>query len=244
MPHFLIKKEEIKNDFIELLDNENLFHIVKVLRCKVGEKIKFIDENKNVYFCQIQEVGKKNLKAQILSSEKSDKFLNNNISLIQSILMNDAQNLAIANATQAGVKKIYPVISENTSPSFSSLKDKKEKWEKIACENFKQCERAQLPVINEITKLKECLLNFKKENILIFAEKNVNIKLNEALLDIDKNEEIAIVIGPEGGFSQNEFDYFIQNKYKLISLGKMIYKAPNAIVAGISNVVSRIEDNV
>ena len=49
MPHFLIKKEEIKDSFIELFDNENLFHITKVLRYKKGEKIKFIDTDKNVY---------------------------------------------------------------------------------------------------------------------------------------------------------------------------------------------------
>ena len=58
---------------------------------------------------------------------------------------------------------------------------------------------------------------------------------------MDKNSEIAVVIGPEGGFSDSEFDYFISQNYKLATLGKMIYKAPNAVVAGISNIISRIE---
>lgn len=244
MPHFLVKKEEIKEDFIELINNENFFHIVKVLRAKVGETIKFIDENQVVYYSKITEISKKSLKAQIISKEKSTRILKTNICLVQSILASDAQNLLVANATQTGVREIYPVISDNTSVSKNSLKDKKEKWEKIALENFKQCERADLVKIADISSLKEALLNFKKENILVFAEREVNITLDEAIKDIDKNEKIAVLIGPEGGFSNNEFKYFTENKYKLISLGSMIYKAPNAVVAAVSNVVSRIENNV
>ena len=59
MPHFLIKKEEINDNFITLKDNENLFHISKVLRAKIGEKIKFIDENQFVYKCVIVGIDKK-----------------------------------------------------------------------------------------------------------------------------------------------------------------------------------------
>ena len=240
MPHFLIKKEEIFNSFIELKTNENLFHITKVLRAKCGEKIKFIDENQIVYHCEINEISKNYLKANILTSEKSQRILDYDLCLIQSILAPDAQNLAIANAVQTGVKEIYPVISDNVSQSLKTLENKKEKWEKIALENFKQCERADLATIQPIKTLKEALEKFKKENILIFAEKYVNIELNKALVDINKQEKIAVVIGPEGGFSQKEFEYFTDNKYKLISLGNMIYKAPNAITAGISNVITRI----
>ena len=132
-------------------------------------------------------------------------------------------------------------MSENVSVSLGALKGKVEKWNKISYENFKQCERADLPEVCEISNLIDTLSKFKKENILIFAEKHENTDLNKCTDDIDKNEEIAVVIGPEGGFSQNEFEYFISQNYKLITLGKMIYKAPNAAVVAISNIVSRIE---
>lgn len=243
MPHFLIKKEQINNDFIVLANgDENFFHITRVLRIKTGEKIKFIDDDKIVYYCTMAEIEKKILKAKIISKEKSSRVLKNDICLVQSILMTDAQNLAIANATQSGVREIYPVISDNVSVKKSSLKGKEEKWQKIVLENFKQCERADLAEIKEIQELKEVLKTFKKENILIFAEKDENISLDLAVKDIDKSAKIAVVIGPEGGFSEDEFNYFKKENYKLISLGNMIYKAPNAIVAGVSNVVSRIEN--
>ena len=241
MPHFLIKKEEIKTPFVELTDNENLFHILKVLRKKEGEKIKFIDENQVIYSCTIEKTSKNSLRALILKKEKSNRILPYDLVLVQSILANDAQNLAVANATQTGVKEIYPIISDNTSIKIKNPQDKIDKWQKIAQENFKQCERADIPKIQPIQPLLEILSNFKKENILIFAEKYENSTLNTALNDIDKTSEIAIVIGPEGGFSEDEFENFKKNNYKLITLGNMIYKAPNAITAAISNVISRLE---
>ena len=241
MPHFLIKKEEIKENKIELINNENLFHLIKVLRVKPKEKIKFIDGEKNIYFCVIEEVSKNYLSAKILEKTISNRVLKNNIVLLQSILASDAQNLLIANATQTGVKKIYPIMSDNVSVSANSLKDKVEKWNKISYENFKQCERADIATVEEISNLKEALTKFKKENILIFAEKYENKTLNNCLEDIDYNSEIAIVIGPEGGFSENEFEFFKKQNYKLITLGNMIYKAPNATTVAISNIISRIE---
>jgi len=240
MPHFLIKNDEIKSDIIKLKDNETLLHIVKARRIKVGENIKFIDNQQMVYFCQVQEINKKYLTAKILSKEISNRTLKYNISLIQSILAPDSQNLLIANATQTGVKKIYPVISDNVSCKKNN--NKTEKWQKIVLENFKQCERADIAIVEDVSGLKETLKKFKKENVLIFSEKDINISLNNCIKDIDLNSEIAVVIGPEGGFSDNEFEYFKHENYKMISLGLMIYKAPNAVVAGISNIISRLDN--
>ena len=241
MPHFPIEKEEIKNDYIELINNENFFHLTKVLRVKIGETIEFIDKNQIVYLSKITEIKKNSLKAKIIEKTLNTRFLKTKLCLVQCILMSDAQNTAIANATQSGIKEIFSVFSDNVSVSESSVKNKIKKWEKIALENFKQCQRADLPKIHEISDLKTVLKNFKKENILIFAEKYENISLDESIKNINKNEKIAIVIGPEGGFSDNEFNYFKKENYKLISLGKMIYKAPNAITAAISNIITRIE---
>ena len=240
MPHFLVQKEEIQPEYIKLIDERTLFHLVKVLRVKTGETVKFIDEYFNIYNSVVTEIKKDYLLAKIVSKSVSKRILKYNISLVQSVLMADSQNLLIAKAAQTGVKKIYPVITDNTSSKVSH--DKIAKWQKIVSENFKQCERADMAYVVPINELRETLKKFKKENILIFAEKDCNISLNKSLEDIDKTSEIAVVIGPEGGFSDREFEYFKKEQYKLISLGNMIYKAPNAVVAAISNVVSRLED--
>ena len=242
MPHFLIKKEQINSDTITLFKNdEDFFHLTKALRIKIGEKVKFIDQNGIVYLTNVILSNKSELKAKIVNRYKTKRILNNNICLIQSILANDAQNLLIANATQTGIKEIYPVISDNTSLSFADCKNKTEKWKKISYENFKQCERGDLVRINPIMTLKEALNEFKKENIIVFAEKNHNIILKDCIKNIDKSQKIAAVTGPEGGFSGGEFDFFEKENFNLAALGSMIYKAPNAVVAGIYGIVSLLE---
>ena len=241
MPHFLIKKEHINSNKIRVVD-DNFFHLSKVLRVKLGESIKFIDEEQNVHVSVVSKIDKKYLEAEITDTYKSSRILKYNICLVQSVLMNDAQNLLIANATQTGVKEIYPVITDNISVPLSSLKNKVEKWEKIALENFKQCERADMVKINSVAALKEVLSGFKKENIIVYAEKYANVTIKNALNNIDKNDKIAVVIGPEGGFSENEFEYFKNQNMNLVSLGSMIYKAPNAVVAGIHGIVCNMEN--
>ncbi len=241
MPHFFIKSENIRNDIIEIDDKVLLKHLVLSLRLKSGEKIKLIDENEISYECTVQSVSKTLVEAKIENSYKSKRKLGYNLCLVQSVLKPEAQGLLISNATQCGVCRIYPVISDNCAVSGKNLKDKIQKWEKISNEAAKQCERVNFANIENISDIKNVLRAFKKENILIYAEKYENVELECALKDVDINSAIAVVIGPEGGFSEEEFKYFIQNNFKLISLGNLIFKAPNAVVAGISNIVTRLK---
>ena len=70
MPHFLIQKDEIKEDKIELKNIETISHLVQSLRVKKGEKVKFIDECENVYLTEIINADKKNFVGKIITREK------------------------------------------------------------------------------------------------------------------------------------------------------------------------------
>ena len=241
MPHFFIKSDNIKNNVVSIYEKDLLKHLVLSLRLKIGEKIKFIDENETSYECIVVNVSKTFVEAKIENLYKSKRKLGYELCLVQSVLKPEAQALLISNATQCGVSKIYPVISENCAVSEKNLKDKIKKWEKISNEAAKQCERANFTCIEDIRDIKTVFENFKKENILIFAEKYENIELDDVIKNVDKDSAIAVGIGPEGGFSEVEFSYFIENNFNLISLGSLIFKAPNAAVAGISNIVTRLK---
>ncbi|MBE7705791.1 MAG: 16S rRNA (uracil(1498)-N(3))-methyltransferase [Cyanobacteria bacterium SIG30] len=237
MPHFYIEKDNINDDIITISDVDLIRHLVSALRIRQGEIIKFIDENEIVYKSEILSADKKLIKAQILENEKSKRKLDFELYLAQSILRGDAQNLAISNAVQAGVKGIYPVISDNCAVKPSKNIDK---FQKIADESFKQCERADRAIIFDIDKLVNVTKNFDK--VIVFAEKYSNVSLKSALKYYNKSEKLLVVIGPEGGFSEKEFDFFKKQNYALVSLGNLIYKAPNAIVAGISNIIYELNN--
>lgn len=240
MPHFLISKNSIENNKIIINDKELLCHIVQSLRVKTGEVVKFIDESENVYFSEIESVSKKEITAKILKSEKSERRLNFNLCVLISVLKQEAMHLAIENAVQLGAKEIYTVYSDNASVKKDLILNKAEKWQKIGTESFKQCERADMPKVFDILKFDEIFSKFKKENILVFAEKYDEFSVKEACLNLDKNEKILAVFGPEGGFSEKEFEYFKNENIKLVTLGKLILKAPNAITAGLFGVIQNV----
>ncbi len=235
MPHFLINSEEIDNDIVNITQTELLKHLVSSLRIKAGEKIKFIDEKETQYICKVLNAAKTGLRAQIVEKYPSFRKLNFELYLAQAVLKQDAQNLAISNAVQTGVKGIYPIICDNCT---IRAKQNIEKWQKIADESFKQCERANRATIFEIQKFENILKDF--ENIIVFAEKNVNTTIKDSVKKFDKKKKILVVVGPEGGFSEQEFELF--KKYNCASLGDLILKAPNAVTAGISRVVYEFEN--
>ena len=177
---------------------------------------------------------------KILKSEKSERRLNFNLCVLISVLKQEAMHLAIENAVQLGAKEIYTVYSDNASIKKDLILNKAEKWQKIGTESFKQCERADMPKVFDILKFDEIFSKFKKENILVFAEKYDEFSVKEACLNLDKNEKILAVFGPEGGFSEKEFEYFKNENIKLVTLGKLILKAPNAITAGLFGVIQNV----
>lgn len=242
MPHFLISKEEIKEDKIELIDKETIDHLLKSLRVKKGEKVKFIDKDENVYLTEIIETGKNKLISKIITREKSIRKLNFELDAVISVLKPDAMHLAIQNAVQAGAKKIYTVYSDNAAVKYESILNKKEKWQKIGMEAFKQCERADIPEIYDVIKFDEIFKNYKKENIIVFAEKYAKEDVKKIFDTINKKERILAVFGPEGGFSEKEFDYFKSKNIKLTTLGNLILKAPNAVTAGLFGIITNYDN--
>ncbi len=237
MPHFLITKNNIENNFVKVSDKELLIHLSSALRVNKGDIIKFIDEDEIVHSCKIIEISQKKLTAEILSSKKSERKLDFDLCALICVLKQDAMHLAIQNAVQLGAKEIYTTYSDNSAPNKQSVLNKAQKWQKIGMESFKQCERADVPKVFDVMKFSEIFKKFKKENIIIFAEKYDTHTIKTALENIDKNEKILAVFGPEGGFSEEEFEYFKKENLKLTTLGKLILKAPNALTAGLFGII-------
>jgi len=241
MPHFLINTKDINGDIISVSDKETLKHLAGSLRIRAGETLRFVDEKGIQYICEVTEVSNKQLKARILEAFQSARKLKFDLCLVLGVLKNEAQDLAIANATQLGVKSVYPVMCSNSTVSANIALKKNERWQKIAFESFKQCERADIPEIFDVSSLGTVLSVKNSANIIVFAEKNADTTLADALKSADLNSEIYAVVGPEGGFSDDEFEYFKQKNFPCVSLGNLILKAPNAVSVGLGNIIYETE---
>lgn len=243
MPHFIINSSSIKERHIRVLDKELYNHIVKALRAKAGESLMFIDENEIQYITKIEEITKHDIYTKVIDSYKSNRKLPLNLYLAQSVLKPDAQFTVIQKTTELGIKGIIPLYTDNCTIKQGIIKEKIDKWQKIAIESVKQCERADIPKVFELSTLKDIINDKRFDIILAFVEKHADLTLKEYLKKnkIPQNKSILAIIGPEGGFSDSEFQLFKDNKIPMLSLGNLIYRADTAVIAALSNLIYGIE---
>lgn len=237
VPHFFVNSKELNNANITISDKENYNHIAKSLRAKAGEEILLIDENQIQYEGKIAKINQNSIQVKVIKSYKSNRKLNFEIYLAQSPLRSDAQSMIIEKATELGVNGVYPIFTDNCVLKKSVINQKIEKWQKIMYEASKQCERATIPICFDLTDMETLIKSKKFDRILTFTERSANYELKKYLSEnpILKDEKILVIIGPEGGFSQKEFDFFNQNKITTLSLGNLILKAETAVIMALGN---------
>ena len=240
MPHFLIKKEYIDNNTLIVSDSDLYKHIIKVMRTRVGEKLLFLDENEIQYETILKNIENSAFECEIFKQYKSERKLPLKLYIAQSVLNSDAQVSSIQKATELGVKGIIPLSTDNCAVKASVIKNKIEKWQKIATESVKQCERADIPKVYEMSYLSDVVEKY--EQVIVFAERNTigdfSCYLSKNNLNIEK--EILVIIGPEGGFSECEFEFFKKKNLPLITLGNLIYRADTALVAALTTVINGV----
>lgn len=239
MPHFFIDSKNVNNDVAVISDKENYNHIVKSLRAKIGENILLIDENQIQYEGVIEKIGSNSINVKVAKSHKSTRSLPFKLYLAQSPLRSEAQSLIIEKATELGADGVYPIFTDNCALKKSVVEQKVQKWQKIMFEASKQCERAYVPTCFEPSDLDSLLKNTDFDRVLAFTERDADYNLKSYLTQnpIKNDEKILIVIGPEGGFSPREFEYFNKNNLTTLSLGNLILKAETAVITALGNIV-------
>ena len=161
-----------------------------------------------------------------------------NLYLAQSPLRSDAQLTAIEKATELGVRAVYPIITDNCAVKKEAALSKVEKWQKVMAEASKQCERAVIPTCYPVTTLEDVVKN-TFDRIIVFGERSTELSLKKYLREnpIKKSENLLVIIGPEGGFSEREFEFFKNNKFPIITLGDLILKAETAVTVALGDIV-------
>ncbi len=252
MPKFFVKSNQIKNNKIEII-NEDVNHIANVLRCKIGDKLNIcnIDNGEN-YEAEIIQINKDSIDLKIIKDIESESESNIHINILQGLAKADKMELIIQKSTELGVKEITPVNMERCVVKVNGKDEarKIERWQKIAEVAAKQSGRNIIPKVNNIIRLKDIekiLIDYNC--ILVAYEKEENNTLKHELLNLKKeikeknNLNIAILIGPEGGISENEIDYLKQIGTKIITLGKRILRTETVALAVSSIILYELENN-
>lgn len=240
MPHFFIKSTDINGEYVLLNDEDNYQHIARSLRAKTGERLLLIDENKMQYETVITSITNKQIESKIEKKYPSKRKLGFNLYLAQSPLRSDAQAAIIEKATELGVAGVYPILTDNCALKKDVIIKKVPKWQRIMQEASKQCERADIPACFELTTLEAVCSAQNFDAIIAFCERCSDITFREFCSERENlfdNSNILVIIGPEGGFSEREFNFFKENNIAMLTLGDLILKAETAVITGLGNII-------
>ena len=239
MPHFFVNSNQIENKKITIRDKENYFHIARSLRARVGENLLLIDKKQIQYETAIESITNSEITVKINKSYPSKRFLDFELYLAQSPLRSDSQNILIEKATELGVYGIYPIKTDNCALNNEIIDKKIDKWQKIMYEASKQCERAFIPKCFERTTIEKLLQQEHFDKVYAFCERIANKTIRDSFKEnpVKKGEKVLVIIGPEGGFSQREFDFFEKQKLEMLTLGNLILKAETATTVALGNVI-------
>lgn len=227
----------MKRIFLEKITDEmtisgaDAHHLAYSLRARRGNKITAVDGAGNCAVLELIDFDKDTIKARRISDVQ--KILPDKKIILADCLpkQNRFENI-IEKATELGVEKIIPLISERTiaRPRVGRL----ERWKKIAKESSEQCARDTIPEIDEIRTLDDWLKEISpldEENIFLFCwelEKETNIR---EILSRNAEKNILVLIGPEGGFSEREVEKIKNSGGISVSLGKKILKTDTAAIS-------------
>ena len=246
MPKFFVKDNQIKNNIIEI-ENEDVNHIKNVLRMKKDDilQIGVVPKGEN-YKAKIISLDKNCVECEITEKIEETTESNVSITIFQGVPKFEKMELIIQKNTEIGAKKIVPVMMERTVVKLNSkdMSKKIERWNKIAEIAAKQSGRDIIPVVSSIIKVNEIPENEFDAVFVAYENEKENTLKNELLKLKDKKEKynIAIIIGPEGGISENEIAIFKEKGYKLISLGKRILRTESEGFVMTSNILYELED--
>ncbi len=245
MPHFFINSKEVSNNKIVISDKENYNHLAKSLRIKKGEKLLLIDEKQIQYETVVECVTNKEITVYVENSYKSSRSLDFRLYLGQSPLRSNAQSIIIEKATELGADGVYPLFTDNCALNKSVIEKKIDKWQRIMYEASKQCERACIPQCFQPSSLEDIIkLKCSGVKVIAFCERLSSKTLHEYCMEnpIQKNDKILVIIGPEGGFSDREFEMFKDNNIPMLTLGNLILKAETAVIVALGNLIYEFEN--
>lgn len=248
MPKFFVNSEQINNNEIKIIGND-VNHIKNVLRLSINDKIKICDKDEHVnYNCRISNIDNEYVITQIIDEEKSNVETKTQIHVFQGLPKGDKLEFIIEKLTEIGVKELTPVAMKRSVVKLQE-KDKQKKmvrWNKIAEVAAKQSGRDEILKINDVINYKNIFNYLKDYDIVLLAyEKEEKLTLKKTLSKLDKTKEnkVAVLIGPEGGFDDIEIEQAKQNSLvNIVTLGKRILRTETAPLVISSNILYELED--
>lgn len=224
MQRYFVEKN---NNNIFTLSNEDSYHITKVMRMSIGDRIEIV-YNSKLYISEIVEL-RPNIKAKIIKEVSTNSNLSCQVTIVQSLVKEQKMDYILQKLTELGVSKIIPYQASHSIIKLDQKEDKKiRRWQTIVKEASEQSKRIDIPKIENVVNLSNLvkLSDYDIKFLCTVNETSQNLK--KVLSNISSGAKMLFVIGPEGGFTDEEEKILIDNNFISVSLGNSILRTETA----------------
>lgn len=221
------------------ITGEDAKHISKVLRMKVGDELTVCDTKGRDYDCMIEEIGAGEVRLKVLSVAPSQSEPDVRVHLYQAMPKADKMETIIQKAVELGAASITPVMTRRcvSRPDAKSMDKKLVRYNRIALEAAKQCGRGVVPPVLPLLELPQALEQMQRTGCPILFYENATAPAKQVIAkarESGKELEIAVLIGAEGGFDEDEVALAREHGCHILSLGKRILRCETAPLAALT----------
>jgi 16S rRNA (uracil1498-N3)-methyltransferase len=206
-------------------------HAVQVLRLKKGAELYLFNGQGLDYLAVLQTVAKRDSTVKLIKKQIVDNESPVSITLLQGVSRGERMDYALQKAVELGVNHIIPVVTERCNVPLSGDRAVKRlaHWQGIIISACEQSGRSIIPILSNVTQLKEALNNCKVKCRLVLdplADSGLTAQLKQA--------ELALLIGPEGGLTELEVQQAVEVGFQAVTMGPRILRTETATVASLA----------
>lgn len=261
MSRFFVEPAQIGMDTITIEDAGDLKHMGKVLRLRPGDQVDVSDGNEWEYRAEILSLDREEAVLKILDKQKCAAEPKVQVTLYQGIPRQGKMETIIQKCVELGVRRIVPVFMDRTVVTDKGNFGKKiSRWQKVSAEAVKQCRRGIIPEVSEAVNMSRVLEELADREqpgaydlVLIPYENEQGTTIKDVLRVGAPDAEIptaapqnspvriAVLIGPEGGFSDAEVEQVIAAGGRSVTLGRTTLRTETAGMAAIAMIMYELE---
>lgn len=235
---FFVAVEQFTDGIVRIV-GEDARQIRTVLRLRPSDEIGVLDGAGNEYRCVLEAVRKDEVVARIHHVMPADTEPDVHITVVQSLARGEKVEQVIQHGTEIGVSRFLIVHTERSVVRLEGGRERGrvQRWQRIAKEAAEQARRAKIPEVNGVVSLGEALRGLEGTRAALLHPSISSVSLVEWMQGDDINSGVAVIVGPEGGFTEREVALCEQFGASAVSLMPRILRTETAALVAVSQIL-------
>ena len=239
MRRFVIDTQDMSDGRVKLSGSE-AHHAANVLRLKVDDTVTLVDGRALEYIARVIGIQRGQVDLEIIEQQTGLAESGLDLTLGLGLLKADKMDYVVQKATELGLATLVPIASERSTIKLAGSREENrlERWRKISRQSLKQCRRSRPVEINPVTDLSGFLDITRQAELKLMLHPRLSDApsplWNDLLAARQSIRSVAALVGPEGGFTENETAEARRAGFEILPLGPRILRSETAAIAVIA----------